>query len=51
MWRSQYVQSLVENTHRHGNAHKSYSAWKTTRPAFDGSGKVLRGKEADLKML
>ena len=50
MWRSQYVQSMVENkAHRHGMRISHICAWGTSRLAFDGSGKVLRGKEADLK--
>ena len=50
MWRSQYVQSMVENkAHRHGMRISHICAWGTSRLAFDGSGRVLRGKEADLK--
>ncbi|CVI65187.1 putative transposase [Clostridiales bacterium CHKCI001] len=49
MWRSQYVQSMVEHkAHRLGMRISRICAWGTSRLAFDGSGSVLRGKETDL---
>ena len=47
MWRSQYVQSMVENkAHRLGMRISHVCAWGTSKLAFDGSGRVLRGKDA-----
>ena len=49
LWRSQYVQSMVEHkTHRLGMHVSHICAWGTSRLAFDGSGRVLRGSEVDL---
>lgn len=49
LWRSQYVQSMVEQkAHRLGMHVSRICAWGTSRLAFDGSGRVLRGREADL---
>ena len=49
LWRSQYVQSMVEHkAHRFGMHVSHICAWGTSRLAFDGSGRVLRGSEADL---
>lgn len=49
MWRSQYVQSMIEHkAHRLGMRISRICAWGTSRLAFDGSGSVLRGKDADL---
>lgn len=49
LWRSQYVQSMVEHkAHRLGMHVGHICAWGTSRLAFDGSGRVLRGSEADL---
>ena len=49
MWRSQYVQSMVtDKAHRLGMHVNHICAWGTSRLAFDGSGRVLRGGEADL---
>lgn len=49
MWRSQYVQEMVANkAHRLGMHISHICAWGTSRLAYDGSGKVLRGKEAEL---
>ena len=46
LWKSQSVQSMVENkAHRMGMRISRICAWGTSRLAFDGSGKVLRGKE------
>ena len=45
-WRAQYVQSVVGNkAHRAGIRISRVCAWNTSRLAFDGSGKVLRGRE------
>ena len=47
MWRSQYVQSMVENkAHRLTMRISRICAWGTSRLAFDGSGVVSRGKDA-----
>lgn len=47
MWRSQYVQSMVENkAHRLSMRISHICAWGTSRLAFDGSGSVLRGRDA-----
>ena len=47
MWRSQYVQSMVENkAHRLGIRISRICAWGTSRLAFDGSGVTVRGKDA-----
>lgn len=49
MWRSRYVQSMVENkAHRLGMRISHVCAWGTSRLAYDGSGPVQRGKEAGL---
>ncbi len=48
MWRAEYVQSMVENkAHRLGLRISRVNAWGTSRLAFDGSGRVKRGKESD----
>ncbi len=50
MWRSQYVQSMVtDKAHRLGMRISHICAWGTSRLAYDGSNRVLRGKEAELK--
>ena len=47
MWRSQYVQSMVESkAHRLTMRISRICAWGTSRLAFDGSGVVSRGKDA-----
>lgn len=49
LWRSQYVQSIVtDKAHRLGMRISRICAWGTSRLAYDGSGRVLRGKEAEL---
>ena len=49
LWKSQSVQSMVENkAHRMGMRISRICTWGTSRLAFDGSGKVLRGKETEL---
>lgn len=50
LWRSRYVQSMVENkAHRLGMRIRRVNAWGTSKFAYDGSGTVLRGKDAGLK--
>lgn len=47
LWRSQYVQSIVEHkAHRLGMRISRICAWGTSRLVYDGSGTVLRGKDA-----
>ena len=47
LWRSQYVQEMVTNkAHRLGIRISRINAWGTSRLAYDGSGYVLRGKDA-----
>ncbi|MSS38042.1 transposase [Clostridium porci] len=49
LWRSQYVQSMVtDKAHRLGMRISHICAWGTSRLAYDGSGRILRGKEAEL---
>ena len=49
LWRSQYVQSMVtDKAHRLGMRISRICAWGTSRLAYDGSGRILRGKEAEL---
>ena len=46
LWKSQCVQSMVENkAHRLGIRMSHICAWGTSKLAFDGSGRVKRGKE------
>ena len=46
LWRSQEVQSIVTNkAHRLGIRISRICAWHTSRLAYDGSGRVVRGKE------
>ena len=48
MWRTEYVQSMVENkAHRLGLRISRVNAWGTSRLAFDGSGRVRRGRESE----
>ena len=45
MWRCQEVQSIVANkAHRLGMRISHIGAWGTSKYAYDGSGRVLRGK-------
>ena len=47
LWRSQEVQSVVANrAHRLGMRISRVCAWGTSALAYDGSGRVLRGKDA-----
>lgn len=49
LWRAKYIQAMVTDK-AHGNMIRvaRVCAWNTSRLAFDGSGRVMRGKEADL---
>ena len=48
MWRSQEVQSIVINkAHRLSMRISHICAWGTSKLAYDGSGTVLRGRDAD----
>ena len=50
MWRSKYVQGMVQHkAHRLDMRVSRVCAWGTSRLAYDGSGPVQRGKEAELK--
>ena len=47
LWKSQYVQEMVtQKAHRNGIRVSRVCAWNTSRLAFDGSGRVLRGQES-----
>lgn len=47
LWRSQEVQSIVTNkAHRLGMHISRVCAWGTSALAYDGSGRILRGKDA-----
>lgn len=47
MWRSQEVQSIVTNkAHRSCMRISHICAWGTSKLAYDGSGRVLRGKDS-----
>lgn len=49
MWRSQEVQAITTNkAHRLGMRISHIYAWGTSKFAYDDSGMVLRGKDADL---
>jgi IS605 OrfB family transposase len=51
LWRKQEVQSIVTNkAHRLGMRVSRINAWGTSRLAYDGSGRVLRGMESDRVM-
>ena len=48
LWRAKYVQSMVADKAHRLHMHISrINAYNTSRLAFDGSGKVLRGKESE----
>ena len=48
LWRASYVQNIVvHKTHRMGIHVSHINAWGTSRLAFDGSGRVKRGKESE----
>jgi IS605 OrfB family transposase len=47
MWQKQEVQNMVENkAHRLGMRISRICAWGTSKLAYDGSGPVIRGKDA-----
>lgn len=49
MWKKNTIQRMVEHkAHKNGIRISYICAWGTSKLAFDGSGKVLRGKEANL---
>lgn len=49
MWKKNTIQKIVEHkAHRNGIRVSHICAWGTSKLAYDGSGKVLRGKGADL---
>ena len=49
LWRAKYVQGMVTHKAHHNGIRVSHvNAWGTSRLAYDGSGRVLRGKEAEL---
>ena len=49
MWKKNTIQKIVENkAHRNGIRISRICAWNTSKLAFDGSGVVLRGREANL---
>lgn len=48
LWKSQYVQAMVtQKAHRNGIRIRRVCAWNTSRLAFDGSGRVKRGRESE----
>lgn len=49
MWKKNTIQKITEHkAHKNGIRISHICAWGTSKLAFDGSGKVLRGKDADL---
>ena len=49
LWKKQYVQAMVtDKAHRCGMRISRVNAWNTSKLAYDGSGNVLRGEDADL---
>ena len=49
LWKARYVQSMVsDKAHRLGIRISRINAWGTSRFAYDGSGRISRGREADL---
>lgn len=49
MWKKNTIQNIVEHkAHKNGIRVSRICAWGTSKLAYDGSGKVLRGKEAGL---
>ena len=48
LWKARYVQSMVEGkAHRKGIRISRINAWGTSALAYDGSGKVRRGRDSD----
>lgn len=51
LWKARTVQKIVENkAHRLGMRIARICAWNTSRLAYDGSGRVRRGRESDKTM-
>ena len=49
MWKKNTIQKIVEHkAHKHGMRISRICAWNTSKYAFDGSGIVFRGKNANL---
>ena len=49
MWKKNTIQKIVEHkAHKNGIRVSHICAWGTSKLAYDGSGKVLRGKDANL---
>lgn len=49
MWKKNTIQKIAEHkAHKNGIRISHICAWGTSKLAFDGSGKVLRGKDASL---
>ena len=49
MWKKNTIQKITEHkAHKNGIRVSHICSWGTSKLAFDGSGKVLRGKDADL---
>lgn len=49
MWKKNTIQNIVEHkAHKSGIRISHICAWGTSKLAYDGSGKVLRGKDAEL---
>lgn len=49
LWKARSVQQMVtDKAHRLGKRISHICAWGTSKLAYDGSGKVLRGREAEL---
>ena len=49
MWRSQYIQSMINDKAHRAHIRTSHiCAWGTSKLAYDGSGIVKRGEEAKL---
>ena len=47
LWKAKRVQSIVtDKAHRRSMRISHVNAWNTSRLAYDGSGRVLRGKES-----
>lgn len=48
LWKARYVQQIVEHkAHSNGIRISTINAWGTSRLAYDGSGKVLRGRDSE----
>lgn len=48
LWKARYVQQMVEHkAHSNGIRISTINAWGTSRLAYDGSGKVLRGRDSE----